>query len=91
MKVYVYKKYCDRYAYGEESISVYANKADAEKALKMDVEEHYNATWDDIPDLYALDESDTLTNDYVSINNGDYTTFWIIEEKELIHESEGIK
>lgn len=84
MTVYVYKQYNDDYAYGEEKITVYANQDEAEEALKEDVENACGASWDDIPDHLNLDSFDTFEIDYVSINNGDSTSFWIIEEKEII-------
>ena len=84
MKVYVYKHYCDMDAYGEEEIKVYSNKDDAKAALKSDVEENYDLSWDEIPDEIMLDDSDTFEEDYVSIGDSDGCTFWIIEETELI-------
>ncbi|AOZ97898.1 hypothetical protein [Butyrivibrio hungatei] len=84
MKVYIYKQFCDGNAYGEEIIDVYANKDDAMKALKEDVESNYDAKWEDIPEKVELGEDDTFEKDYVSISNGDNTSFWFIEEKEII-------
>lgn len=81
--VYVYKQFHDDYAYGEEIIELYEDKADAEAALKKDVEEGYGVPWDDIPDEIGLEEDDTLKPDYVSIGDGDGCAFWIIEEKEI--------
>lgn len=82
MKVYVYKQYCDNYAYGEESIQIYQDKSDAEADLKKDVENAFDMAWNDIPAI--IDVDDTFCKDYVSILNGDSCQFWIIEEKEII-------
>jgi hypothetical protein len=88
-KVYVYKQFCDAYAYGEEIINVYENKADAEEALKMDVEEHYEMPWDNIPTEIGLDMYDTFEKNYVSIGAGrEGIAYWIIEEKEIISTKE---
>lgn len=83
-KIYVYKEYCDDNAYGEEIIELYQNRAKAEKRLKDRIEETYGLSWDDIPDEYDFDENDTFKPDYVSICHGDCTSFWIVEEKEVI-------
>lgn len=84
MKTYIFKAYNDGYAYGEEAIRVFANRNDAEAALKADVENTYGIKWDEIPEKIGLSEADTFEKDYVSIGgkNGD-TSFWIVEEKEV--------
>ena len=84
MKVYVYKQYNDDYAYGEEVIEVYANKTDAEKALRKDVEDYYEVSWDEVPNAALVNDDDTFKTDYVSIYDGDKCLFWIIEEKEVL-------
>ena len=87
MKVYVYKQYCDEYAYGEEIIEVYADKSTAEEQLRKDVENAFNMSWDSIPQAIGIDDDDTFTKDYVSISYGDSCQFWIIEEKEVVERS----
>ena len=82
-KVYVYKQYYDRYAYGEEKISLYADHESAEIALKNDVEQYYEASWEDIPTVAHLSEDDTFSPDYVSIDTGNGIVFWIIEAHEV--------
>ena len=82
-KVYVYKQYYDRYAYGEEKISLYADQESAETALKNDVEQYYEASWEDIPTIAQLSEDDTFSPDYVSVDTGNGTVFWIVEAHEV--------
>jgi len=87
MTVYVYKQYYDDYAYGEEAIRVFANKEDAMKALREDVEKAYQLPWNDIPEAHGFDDRDTFEPDYVSVFDGEASSFWIIEE----HIVEGVK
>lgn len=82
-KVYVYKEYCDKDAYGEEIIKVYARKEKAKTRLKERVECEYNLSFAEIQKEIA-EEDDTVSDTYVSIHNGDGTTFWIVEEKEIL-------
>ena len=91
-KVYVYKEYCDGYAYGEEVVEVYA---DREKARSQLLERVAGAFCYDGPlseaDLSQflageefLGEDDSFTSDYVSISCGKGVCYWIVEEKDLI-------
>ena len=83
-KVFVYKVYCDEYAYGEEQIEVYRNREDAIAKLKSDVEKEYGMKFEEIPSSIGLSEDDTFEEDYVSIQNGDGGAFfWIVEETAL--------
>lgn len=83
-KYYLYKEHCDKNAYGEEITELFADKEDAKSFLKERIEEAYDVSWDEIPDELGLEEDDTFTPEYVSINNGDGTvSYWVIEEKEL--------
>ena len=84
--VYVYKEFCDENAYGEEVIEIYRNKEAAVKRLRERVANAYgNIPFDDIPDAIGLDEGDTFTDEYVSIDNGDgAVSFWVIEQKQVI-------
>ena len=84
MKIYLYKSYCDEYAYGEEIVEAYANKEDALKRLKKDVEENFGVSWNDIPSEIGLREGDTFETSYVSIYlGGGVTSFWSVEELEV--------
>ncbi len=85
--VYVYKAYRDDYAYGEEDIKVFANKDLALEHLKKEVEETFDTTWEEVPAKVGITEDDTFEPDYVSINRGDYTQFFIIEDQEVIGEN----
>lgn len=84
-KVYVYKQYNDDYTYGEERIEVFESKDDAVAELKADVEEHYALPFETIPNnRHIFDaESDSFSEEYVSIMDGDHCLFWIIEEHEV--------
>lgn len=84
-KVFVYKEYCDRDAYGEELIEVYADKKTAENRLKRSVEGHFRQKWEKIPELFT--EDDTFMPDYVSFNDGDAMSFWAVEEHKVLEET----
>ena len=83
--VYVYKSFCDEYAYSEEVVEVYASKEAAMKRLKEDVESAYGLKWEEIPEEIGLDEDDGFTPEYVSIYDGDgATSFWVVEERTVL-------
>lgn len=83
MKVYQYIEYNDDYAFGEMKTEIYRVKEDALNALKTSVEEEYGVPFDKVPEEAGLTEDDTFTPEYVSIDNGSSTIFWIVEEKEI--------
>lgn len=92
-KVFVYKQYNDEYAYGEEVIQVFPNKADAMAELRKDVEAYYGVPWKYVPFKVSKDwDEDAVSSfepDYVVIGpRGDGTLHWIIEEKEAIKAKE---
>lgn len=82
MKMYIYKVYNDEYAYGEESIQLFASKKDAINELKKDVSEYYEMPFEDIEKNEKIfdKESDIFSEDYVSISEDDHCLFWIVEE-----------
>ena len=47
-KVYLFKEYCDEYAYGEESIKVFAKKDDAVAAMHASLENTYKTEFNKI-------------------------------------------
>lgn len=84
VKVYVYKEYNDDNAYGEELIEVYQSKDKAVARLRERVESAYKLPWDEIPREYGFDDRDTFEEDYVSIDDGQSCSFWIVEEKHVV-------
>lgn len=78
MKVYVYKEYNDRYAYGEEVVEVYANEKDAKARLKGSVEEYFDTSWENVEAKAEMTEDDTFSDTYVSYNAGSETVFWCV-------------
>ena len=82
MKVYILKKYNDEYCYMEEDIQVFADKAEAEKQLKEDVESYFCCKWDEVSDQMNADD-DIFTSDKVEYCVGGSTLYWVIEEKEV--------
>lgn len=87
MKVYLYKKYNESLAYGDEEITIYESIDDAKEQLRTDVEEKFNLPWSLIPNkLYFADE-DTFMEDYVSYDDGNGCSYWCIEEKKIIKSS----
>ena len=75
-KVFVYKEYCDRDAYGEELVEVYADQKTAEERLKRRVEGHFKKKWEKIPELFT--EDDILLPDHVTFCDGDAMAFWTV-------------
>ncbi len=83
-KLYLYKEYCDEEAYGEELTELYASRTAAVARLKERVEQAYGMPFVEIPLGIELDDRDTFTEDYVSIDNGDgAVSFWVVEGKEV--------
>lgn len=85
-KVFVYKEYCDRDAYGEELVEVYADQKTAEERLKRRVEGHFKREWKKLPELFT--EDDVLLPDHVTFYDGNATAFWTVEEHEVLKETE---
>ena len=85
-KVFVYKEYFDRDAYGEELVEVYADQKTAEERLKRRVEGHFKKKWEKIPELFT--EDDILLPDHVTFCDGDAMAFWTVEEHEVLKETE---
>ncbi len=87
MGIFVYKKYCDEEAYGEQEIKLYEKKDDAVAQLKADVEEHYGIPFDKImenTDIFDI-KMDNISETDVSISGySDVCHFWNIEEIEVI-------
>lgn len=95
-KVYVYKEYCDGYAYGEEAVEVYADREKARAALLESMANMYDYNAPGFGPLNItnmikalkaedlLSDEDTVSEDYVSIEGGDGVHFWIIEEKDVL-------
>ncbi len=90
MKVCVYKEYNDSQAYGEEFIKVFAEREDALKFLKERVEKYElegKCTFEEFKrnghPVYHHNPDDTIEDDYVSIDNGNGVTFYIVEYHEV--------
>ncbi len=81
---YIYKKFCDGDAYGEEDVNIYDNKDDAVTDLRADVEKYFGCSWDKLKDRDEFDS--TLRPDYVCFETGNGYQFFIIEEKP-VHKS----
>lgn len=62
---------------------MFANKKNALAALKKDVEEAYELSWDEIPKEVPLDDLDTFSEDCVSIYEDGAISFWAIDEREI--------
>lgn len=82
---YIYKKFCDGDAYGEEHLGLYDCKEDAMDALRADVEKWFKCPWGEIKDGPGQDEFDeegngTFEPDYVCFETGDGYQFFIVEE-----------
>lgn len=84
-KVFVYKEYCDRDAYGEELVEVYADQKTAEERLKRRVEGHFKREWKKLPEFFT--EDDILLPDHVTFCDGDTMSFWAVEEHEVLEET----
>ena len=94
-KVYVYKEYCDAYAYGEECIQVYADRDKARNFLLESVAKHYDydeakfgkLTISNLCDYLETEgiigEEDSISDDYISIYNGNGVCYWIVEDIEV--------
>ena len=79
---WILKAYNDGLTYEEEYIRGFPTKADAEAALKEMVEEEYRIPWDEIPEKKGFRETDVFRPDYVVINNGKDTDYFIVEKLE---------
>ena len=84
-KCFVYKYYNDGFAYGDEYIEIFADKADAIATLREHVKEDYG-TFGTMGEMKNDPEFkyDVLDDDYVRItNDGGDTNYYVIEEHDI--------
>ena len=86
MKMYLYKEYRDDQAYGEEITKIFGSRDEAGEELRKRVEDRFQCKLEELANL--VDEGDTVTNNYVSIEDGDDTLFYVVEEKEIETEAD---
>lgn len=82
MTVFVYHEYCDNDAFGEMITEVFAKQEDARDHLKKRVSAYWGVRFDEVETLVDS-ETDTFSEDYVMMYDGNDSRYWQIDEREV--------
>lgn len=77
--VYVYHEYDDEEAYGTQEIVVFAKESDGLRYLRERVKQYTHKSWEQV--VQEAEEDDTVTEDYVSLYDGNKSVFFSLDEK----------
>ena len=81
--VFVYHEYDDSQAYGTQILKVFADAKTGIACLRNHVENHFGKSWNEI--ATTINDDDTFTETYVSINTGNGCVFFILEYQNIYH------
>lgn len=83
MTVYVYHEYCDNDAFGEMITKVFLEQEDARDYLKKRVSAYWGVRFDEVETLVDP-ETDTFSEDYIMMYDGNDSHYWQIDERDVL-------
>ena len=81
--VFVYHEYDDSQAYGTQILKVFEDAKTGIACLHNRVENHFGKSWNEI--ATTINDDDTFTETYVSINTGNGCVFFILDYQNIYH------